>query len=154
MWRMRMKVVTKTGDGGKTTLYRKRVDKTSNHIKLLGELDAVVSAIGAFDNRTDLQDLIYKMMSIAAGYLPKEDLAGIIDEEISTLNTEDIAKEFVRPSNTKHLIRVQVRRAEIAAWEAEEHSLAKALNRLSDLYFILAEVGNESKTYFKNSGGV
>lgn len=134
------KVVTKTGDSGTTSLKGQRVQKTHPYIKLLGHLDHLSSMIGAYDDRPDLQNLIYRMSGAVAGYdVPLNDLPAI-EQEIESYDLSKIQSKFVRNKGLKHLIRTEIRKTEIAAWEAESEQVAQILNRLSDLYFILAEV--------------
>lgn len=135
------KVVTKTGDSGYTTLKGRRVPKTHISIVLLGQLDHINSMIGAYDNRPDLQDMLYRASSIAAGYEAKLDDLPAIEAEIAGYDLNQIYKKFVTPRSFLHVLRSTIRMAEISAWKAKQDNIARILNRLSDLYFIKAELG-------------
>lgn len=58
-----MSVTTKTGDGGKTSLYTgERVDKGSLRVETYGTIDEVGSALAmarAFSARPEIQEQIY-----------------------------------------------------------------------------------------------
>lgn len=132
------KVVTRGGDTGQTHLKGRRVPKTDPTIKLLGQLDKLNVLMGVYDRRQDLQNLVYRMSGAAAGYdVPLNDMESL-EREIQSHDLDLIYSKFVRPTDKLHLIRIAVREAEILAWEAGQGTVAKLLNRLSDLYFIRA----------------
>lgn len=135
------KVTTKKGDEGFTDLRRSRVPKTDPAIKLLGALDKLNVMIGVYSERKDHQNMIYRMSAVVAGFdVPLNDMSSI-EEEIASHELSRISNNFVMPTSPLHLVRVQIREVELLAWELEQRSVARLLNRLSDLYFILAELG-------------
>jgi cob(I)alamin adenosyltransferase len=159
-----MKITTKTGDKGETSLFGgRRVNKGSYFIEFVGKLDELQSLIGwcrceAKDLKVILdrvQDDIYRMMSIVGfemkcpksiKMIEKEDIA-FLDKEIEM--RQDLVKDlngFVRPGAVEVAARLHIARSNCRKVErfyvresggCEEHFL-KYLNRLSDLLFILA----------------
>ena len=157
-----MKITTKTGDNGDTSLFGgRRVSKASDFINLVGELDelqsfvgwAKVEAIGYEKILERVQDDIYRMMSVVGFEMKcpaniKEIEAADVEfleaeiegrqEEVKGLN------EFIRPGGTEaaarlHIARTVCRRVERKMVEIKiEGEILKYMNRLSDLLFILA----------------
>ena len=158
-----MKIYTKTGDAGLTSLYTgERVEKNSLRVQVYGAIDEADSALGiarAFVEVVDVREKIFAVQKL----LPRlmADFASLNREptitasDVKTLETEMDAlesslpplKEFLIPGNSKggsflDLARTITRRAERLACElskAEEvHEVDKIfLNRLSDYCFLL-----------------
>lgn len=158
-----MKIYTKTGDAGMTSLYTgERVDKNSLRVQVYGAIDEADSALGlarAFVTVDDVREKIFTVQKI----LPRlmADFASLNREplvtakDVSHLETEMDAlesslpplKEFLIPGATKggaflDLARTITRRAERLACELAKsepvHESDKIfLNRLSDYCFML-----------------
>lgn len=132
------KVVTKIGDNGMTLLKKRLVPKTNGAIRLIGKLDSVNALIGFHDNRPDLQNMLYRMSAVVMAYdVALADLPAI-EEEIQSFDLSVIKSKFVRCTHAFHIIRTAIREAEILAWEQDQVTVARHLNRLSDLYFVRA----------------
>lgn len=156
-------VSTGRGDDGTTTLLGSgRMSKDDPRIAVLGDVDEASSFLGlvrveAGEGELDellveTQRLLYRIMGDVA--MPKEDnFVGEKDLEYvqSALqewrSRTELPNEFVVPGESKlgallDVSRSVVRRAErslVAAGYSEEHPYAvRAVNRLSDLLYILA----------------
>lgn len=158
-----MKIYTKTGDAGLTSLYTgERVEKNSLRVQVYGAIDEADSALGlsrAFVQRDDVrakifavQKLLPRLMADFAS-LNRESL--ITSADVSQLESDMDAlenslpplKEFLVPGNTQggaflDLARTVTRRAERLACELAKsepvHESDKIfLNRLSDYCFLL-----------------
>jgi cob(I)alamin adenosyltransferase len=155
-------VSTRRGDDGTTTLLGAgRLSKSDARIIVLGDVDEATSFIGLARAKSDgdiaelligLQRLLYRVMGDVA--MPEEqNVVGPTDLEYLEAALEEwrdrteIPKEFVVPGESTlgaflDVARSVVRRAErslVAAGYAEEHPDAlKAVNRLSDLLFVVA----------------
>jgi len=158
-----MKITTKTGDKGETSLFGgRRVSKASVFIELVGELDELQSVVGwaclecsmyYMEILERAQDDIYRMMSVVGfemkcpGNIKAIDVedVGFLESEIEKRqdSVADI-KAFIRPGGSEaaarlHIARTVCRRVERRMVVAEvEGEMLKYLNRLSDLLFILA----------------
>lgn len=163
------KIVTRTGDGGKTGLGDgARVDKFSLRIVAIGEIDETNSHIGVLlcedlppDVRATLLDIQHDLFDLGGELsMPRHTLLG--DAQVAKLDgwlahyNADLPslEEFILPGGTRaaalaHVVRTVSRRAERAmvALGAEE-TVAPAprqyVNRLSDLMFVLARVLNRA----------
>ena len=155
-------VSTRGGDDGTTTLLGAgRISKHDARIIVLGDVDEASSSIGLTRAESDgdmeelligLQRLLYRIMGDVA--MPEEENAvgeselGYLDAALEEWrNRTEIPNEFVIPGETRlgallDVSRSVVRRAErslAAAGYAETHPDAfKAVNRLSDLLFVVA----------------
>ena len=155
-------VSTRGGDDGTTTLLGAgRISKHDARIIVLGDVDEASSSIGLARAESDgdmaelligLQRLLYRVMGDVA--MPEEENAvgeGDLEYLDAALeewrNRTEIPNEFVIPGETRRgalldVSRSVVRRAErslAAAGFAETHPDAfKAVNRLSDLLFVVA----------------
>ncbi len=158
-------VSTRRGDDGTTTLLGSgRISKSDIRIIVLGDVDEASSFVGlarAEVGDTEggmaglligLQRLLYRVMGDVA--MPNEkNVVGESDIEYLDAALEEwrsrtqIPKEFVVPGESRlgallDVARSVVRRAErnlVAAGYAEEHPDAlKAINRLSDVLFVVA----------------
>ena len=155
-------VSTRGGDDGTTTLLGAgRISKHDARIIVLGDVDEASSSIGLARVESDgdvaelligLQRLLYRIMGDVA--MPEEKNA-VDESDLAYLevaleewrNRTEIPNEFIIPGETKlgallDVSRSVVRRAErslAAAGYAEAHPDAfKAVNRLSDLLFVVA----------------
>lgn len=158
-----MKIYTKTGDAGLTSLYTgERVEKNSLRVQTYGAIDEADSALGmarAFAEIDDVREKIFTLQKL----LPRlmADFASLNREP--TITADDVAKlelemdalesslpplkEFLIPGNSKggaflDLARTITRRAERLACELSKsedvHESDKIfLNRLSDYCFLL-----------------
>ena len=158
-----MKIYTKTGDAGLTSLYTgERVDKNSLRVQTYGAIDEADSALGiarAFAEVKDVEEKIFaaqkllpRLMADFAS-LNREPL--ITFDDVKNLELEMDAlesslpplREFIIPGNSKggaflDLARTMTRRAERLACELSKservHEVDKIfLNRLSDYCFLL-----------------
>lgn len=155
-------VSTRRGDDGTTTLLGAgRLSKSDARIIVLGDVDEASSFVGLARAESDgdmaelligLQRLLYRVMGDVA--MPgEENVVGNTDLEYLEAALEewrdrtDLPNEFVVPGESRlgallDVSRSVVRRAErslVAAGYTEEHPAAlKAVNRLSDLLFVVA----------------
>ena len=167
-----MKIYTKTGDGGETSLYGGlRVGKDDARISAIGSVDEANSAVGlarsfCLDRHVDIvlariqSDLFVLGADLAAPLENKnalrtgaemvKTLEGSIDKADAYLPP---LKTFILPAGSKlssalHFVRSVVRRAEretVALSKVEDvnpHAIGY-LNRLSDLLFVLARKANK-----------
>ena len=155
-------VSTRRGDAGTTTLLGAgRLSKSDARVITLGDVDEASSFIGLARAEAEgdmaelligLQRLLYRVMGDVA--MPNEENAANEDDveyldgalEEWRARTE-LPNEFVVPGESRlgaqlDVARSVVRRAErslVAAGYAEEHPCAlKAVNRLSDVLFVIA----------------
>ncbi len=163
-----MKIYTKTGDKGKTSLFSGgRVLKSDLRIKAYGSVDELNSFIGMLsaceinhifkEILIKIQHKLYNLGSLLAVKgkvtykLPeiKEEDVHFIETEIDILNKNlDPLKEFILPGGNKqvaqcHICRTVCRRAErelveLSINEDVDLLLIRYLNRLSDFLFVLA----------------
>ena len=158
-----MKIYTKTGDAGLTSLYTgERVEKNSLRVQVYGAIDEADSALGlarAFvtvddvrEKIFDVQKMLPRLMADFASLnreptITAEDVAKLESEMDALESTLPPLKEFIIPGNTKggaflDLARTITRRAERLACELSKseqvHTSDKIfLNRLSDYCFML-----------------
>ena len=169
-------VSTGRGDDGTTTLLGSgRMPKDDPRIAVLGDVDEASSFLGLARAETgdeafgeiliETQRLLYRIMGDVA--MPKEDnFVGEKDLEFVDNAFEEwrgrtkLPNEFVVPGESRFgalldVSRSVVRRAErslVAAGYAEEHPYAvRAINRLSDLLFILARNADGGNPLSKGS---
>lgn len=156
-----MKIYTKKGDEGLTSLYDcSLVSKSCNLIELIGELDELNSFIGTIQSSeilSDLQIWIFDLSTIIANpkhkYLFDNDSSVInqIENEIDRL-TEKLPKlkNFILPSGNIHVCRAIARRCErklVRIIDDHDHIPPNCLiflNRLSDYLFTLARYENKN----------
>ena len=158
-----MKIYTKTGDKGLTSLYTgERVEKNSLRVQVYGAIDEADSALGIARAFVEVEDVREKIFAVQK-LLPKlmADFASLnreptinsadvkfLEEEMDALeNSLPPLREFLIPGNSKggaflDLARTITRRAERLACELskseEVHEVDKIfLNRLSDYCFLL-----------------
>jgi cob(I)alamin adenosyltransferase len=166
-------VSTGRGDDGTTTLLGSgRMQKNDPRIVVLGDVDEASSFLGLARAEADAevgglliecQRLLYRVMGDVA--MPKEansvgeeDLKLFDDALESWRGRTKLPREFVIPGESRlgallDVARSVVRRAErslVAAGYAAEHPYAvRAVNRLSDLLFVIARNADGEKTLSK-----
>ena len=169
-----MKIYTKTGDDGKTSLFdNSRVWKSHERIVSYGAIDELNSAVGiaiSMDLDHQLKEILVRIQNEL--FIVGSDLANpnmsdtkirttenmilLLENDIDTFESElSELTNFILPGGTLmssilHLSRTIARRAEthvIALSQKEEiNKIAIVyLNRLSDLLFVLARVLNKRK---------
>jgi cob(I)alamin adenosyltransferase len=169
-----MKIYTKTGDDGKTSLFdNSRVWKSHERIISYGAVDELNSAIGiaiSMDLDHQIKEILIRIQNdlfIVGSDLANPDMSDTkirtsenmilsLESDIDTFESElsDLSS-FILPGGTLlssilHLSRTISRRAEthvIALSQKEKINKTAAvyLNRLSDLLFILARTINKRK---------
>lgn len=164
-----MKIYTKNGDKGLTSLYDcSIISKGSDLIDLIGDLDELNSFIGIIDSNEILESIqtwVFDLSTIIANpkhkYKFDEDNAiiTIIEKEIDRL-TELMPrlKNFILPTGNIHLSRAVCRRCErklVGIIDNNDHIPNKCLaflNRLSDYLFTLARYENrDNEVIYKKS---
>jgi cob(I)alamin adenosyltransferase len=167
-----MKIYTKTGDKGQTSLYDgTRIDKDSLRVDAYGTIDELNSYIGLSRNYVkdkEVDEILFKIQKklffIAGELATKEDgkfkrtaneqdikkLEDIIDEYLKKIDT---VNAFIVPgtslaSANLHVARTVCRRAErrIITLSKEENInplLIKYVNRLSDTLYAMARYSEE-----------
>ena len=152
-----MKIYTKTGDKGTTSLYDcSRVSKSSILIDLLGDIDELNSFIGIIDSSfllKDIQTWLFDLGTIIANPNKKysfdmsQEFTKILEKEIDMM-TQQLPKltNFILPSGNIHLSRAIARRCERKLvdvitngdYKHIDDNCLVFLNRLSDYLFTLA----------------
>ncbi len=170
-----MKIYTKTGDKGTTSLYDcSRVSKSSILIDLLGDIDELNSFIGIIDSSfllKDIQTWLFDLGTIIANPNKKysfdisQEFTKILEKEIDMM-TQQLPKltNFILPSGNIHLSRAIARRCErklvdvitIGDYKHIDDNCLVFLNRLSDYLFTLARYdcfmkGKDENIYKKSS---
>lgn len=168
-----MKIYTKTGDKGETSLVGgKRVKKYDTLLEAYGTIDELNSNIGLVIAEekepflTDIQRMLFVVGGMLATetqnwikYWPDVDFAGLlqqIESEIDRMSAElEPFKGFILPQGSQliahiHVCRTVCRRAErLIVKIADENEayapLLKIVNRLSDYFFTLAEFCHKKK---------
>ena len=166
-----MKIYTKRGDKGKTSLINEiEVSKADERIELLGTIDELSVAIGFAkvimdDNvKEDLSSIQKELMFIMAGiadadnpmYQVDEDEIHALELKIDELeNSFDREKKLVlygdcEKSARLDLARVATRKAERYFWKIQKkYNLdilaTRYMNRLSDYFYILARFEDSKK---------
>jgi len=167
-----MKIYTKTGDDGKTSLFdNTRVWKSHNRIMSYGAIDELNSTLGivlAMKLDNDLNEIISKIQNdlfIVGSDLANPDMnnqeirttkkmVSVLEDVIDKLENElSELTSFILPGGTIlasiiHLARTIARRAEtyVVALSQNEEITNESfiyLNRLSDLLFIIARTINK-----------
>ena len=169
-----MKIYTKTGDEGKTSLFdNTRVWKSNARIMSYGTIDELNSTLGiaiSLDIDSKIKDVLVRIQNdlfIVGSDLANPDMSNtkirttekmveFLEKTIDAFETElDELNSFILPGGTLsasvlHLSRTVARRAEthvVALSQNEEITKPSSvyLNRLSDLLFVLARVTNKTK---------
>lgn len=162
-----MKIYTKTGDKGKTSLYDgTRVDKDSLRVDCYGTVDELNSTLGLARNFIEDEEIVNKIYEIqrelfnVAGELATSDgekfPQRVTDDKIADLEVfidtllERMPKvdQFIIPGSNKgsaalHVARTVCRRAERRVITLSRHEtigplLIKYVNRLSDTIYAMA----------------
>ena len=157
------RVTTRTGDSGSTRLADgTQVAKTDSRIVALGTVDELNSFLGLLVTelndasgqkplcvriQQELFDLGANLATVGATPLPEMDH---LDSAVADMNGKlPPLKEFVLPGGTRaaalaHVCRTICRRAERLLWELNEQPAdgARYLNRLSDVFFVMARTLN------------
>jgi cob(I)alamin adenosyltransferase len=171
-----MKIYTKSGDKGKTSLLSgERVEKSDIRIHAYGTIDELNSFIGVLNaleiakrHKKFLLQIQNKLFNIGSLIAVRKEVSFelpvitaddvlLLENEIDTLTDElPVLKEFIIPggdfvSAQCHVCRSVCRRAErlvieLAQTEPADDLIVKYLNRLSDYFFVLAR----KNTYEKN----
>lgn len=173
------KVVTKTGDQGSTGLADgSRRAKNDIRIHCIGEIDELNTVIGLMASYIDypetvdlVQHIQHDLFDLGAELcqpgklLLSEEYVEFLEKKIDLLNAELPAlKEFILPGGSTllgsiHLARTVCRRVERSFVDLEQHETVnpaslRYLNRLSDLFFILArfmaQQTGQPETYWKS----
>lgn len=171
-----MKIYTKTGDKGKTSLLGgNRVDKDSIRIEAYGTVDELNCFIGLaavevkdksiYNLLIKIQNSLFSIGSeLAAGseeIIKKYNLNKLNESEIHSIENEidnfnsqmEQLGAFILPGGSKisallHICRTVCRRAErnvvsLSKKEKIDNNIIVYLNRLSDLFFVLARYCNK-----------
>ena len=163
------KIVTRTGDDGTTGLGDgTRVSKDVARIAAMGEIDELNCAIGVVmaevlppDVRATLlvvQNDLFDLggeICIAGRTAMRGEPVALLDRRVAELNADLPAlREFVLPGGTRaaaacHVARATCRRAEralvaLARAESVSPTCLQYVNRLSDLFFVVARVLNRA----------
>ena len=169
-----MKIYTKTGDEGKTSLFdNSRVWKSDNRIMSYGAVDELNSALGilgSLDLESELMVVVSRIQNdlfVVGSDLANPDMSNTkirttnemveyLEQIIDNFEAElpDLVS-FILPGGTLissilHLSRTVARRAETHVVElSRKEEINKIsgiyLNRLSDLLFVLARIANKRK---------
>ena len=170
-----MKIYTRTGDKGQTSLYDgTRVDKDNIRVESYGTLDELNSYIGLCalyaegEDKKVLKDLQLKLFSVSGELATKEEgkyknvvneddinnLENIIDSYIKKI---DEVNAFIIPgtsliSANLHIARTICRRAErriytLSKVDSVSPLIIKYINRLSDLLYAIARYNEKELNY-------
>lgn len=165
------KVYTRTGDEGQTSLIGGvRVSKSSVRVEAYGDVDELNAAVGIARGQVRDEEISKILIEIQNDlFIIGADLASPPDIEVPRISTDRIKeleslidklledleplKEFILPSGSSgganlHFCRTVSRRAErrvVSLVEKEDINTNSLiyLNRLSDLFFVMARVENK-----------
>jgi len=169
-----MKIYTKTGDGGKTSLFdNSRVWKSDERIMSYGAIDELNSSLGialSLELDDEVKEILIKIQNdlfVVGSDLANPDMSDkkirttvdmieFLEQKIDLLEPQlEPLTSFILPGGTLlasilHLSRTISRRAEthvVALSKTEEINKEAAiyLNRFSDLMFILSRIINNRK---------
>lgn len=165
-----MKVYTKTGDKGETSLWDgTRVSKDHPIIKALGSIDELTSHLGKIKSQislksvreelNELQKKLIVLMGMVAGYQDNEKYISepdieVLEKAIDYYESQSHAfTEFILPGKCPlsadiDIARTVARRAEreLISCEDVEHLVKRYMNRLADYLFMLARYMDEMNT--------
>lgn len=162
------RVTTRAGDSGTTSLADgNKLPKTDKQFDAIGNVDELNSHLGVLIAELPAGEALYTLAQqvqqelfdlgatlATAGQTPPPALA-LLEREVAALNdTLPPLTEFVLPGGTRaaaaaHVCRAVCRRAERSLWALDtEHArpCAQYLNRLSDLFFVIARCCNAGQT--------
>lgn len=161
-------VTTKGGDSGRTSLYSGEfLFKSESVFDVMGELDLLSSEMGYdvpiefVEVMEEIQRHLYYMMSIVATSSNSDNYPTVNDKTVPVEYLErlmkrlmrgiDIKPHFVLPSSRLDILRARTRNAErvlikyvqdikksISVDYGDLHHCQRYLNRLSDLFFVMA----------------
>ncbi|WP_054710712.1 cob(I)yrinic acid a,c-diamide adenosyltransferase [Bacillus sp. JCM 19041] len=164
-----MKIYTKGGDKGRTSLIGKRVDKTDARIEAIGAIDELNSSLGmavALVTKEGLHDLQQELLIISHQLFDVgADLANNTMEMEMKMTPEHTKmleiridhytksvgplKQFILPGGSEsacalHRCRTDARRAErkMSVLDVYDGPLGPYINRLSDYFFTVARLAN------------
>ena len=169
-----MKIYTKTGDAGETSLLGgERVRKDHDRIEAYGTVDELNSHVGVVRaawqggpidaDLAAIQSDLFDIGALLASATPNERFRGVGDDRIAALERlidrmeSELAplKNFVLPGGSAeaaatHVARTVCRRVErmvVALGDPSEdaHRAIRYLNRLSDLLFVAARYANHCR---------
>ncbi|MDO8515058.1 MAG: cob(I)yrinic acid a,c-diamide adenosyltransferase [bacterium] len=132
-----MKIYTKTGDNGTTSLFGgKRVSKNNKTIEALGAIDELNAWMGVLKLTKIQRDL----MEISSGIVRQNRVLELEQEIDKMQNKLPRLNNFILPQNNIHIARAVCRRAERCVVDAgrSRHDVIVYLNRLNDYLFVLA----------------
>ncbi len=164
------RVTTRRGDAGETSLADgSSIAKSSDRIHTVGAVDELNSFVGWLRAKLDdpeifdatlgrLQQELFDLGAHLAtvGMVPAP-AADWIEAEVERLNEQlPPLTEFVIPGGSEacaltHVCRTVCRRAERHAWATEDvDDAARYLNRLSDLFFVMARtIGRDEESQWR-----
>ncbi|MEK4564810.1 cob(I)yrinic acid a,c-diamide adenosyltransferase [Alkalihalobacillus sp. FSL R5-0424] len=167
-----MKIYTKQGDKGETSLIGGRLPKHDSQIELLGTLDELNSFVGLARAELAYPELEHELLKIqhelfdcgsdlSYKQLENDQEKKLTDTETAWLeqrvdywmNVTPPIKRFILPGGTKaasalHVCRTMARKAErqltkcLVEKDAANPAIQQYLNRLSDYFFVVARVAN------------
>ena len=162
-----MKVYTKTGDAGSTSLYTgERIEKSSQRVEAYGTIDELTSALGlarSLTEQKEVQDAVLELqkqlLSLMAELASSDSVGKYIDESHVAAIEASIDKidaqlpplrEFIIPGDNPssaalNVSRTIARRAEreiLRLTKSEEigRPLLAMINRISDYCFVLGRL--------------
>lgn len=170
-----MKIYTKTGDKGQTSLFDNvRVDKDDIRVESYGTVDELMSALGVAKNFledekavgeiTEIQNKLFTVGAVLATKDQAKLKVSITEEDIAALEAlidEYMGKVggfrgFIVPGTNRgsaflHLARTICRRAErhvitLSRTEETDPKVLRYLNRLSDVIYAMASYFEEERT--------
>ncbi|OPL08368.1 MAG: cobalamin adenosyltransferase [delta proteobacterium ML8_F1] len=174
-----MKIYTKTGDTGQTSLYsEQRVDKDSARVEAYGTVDELGAALGLAKNfseesviKSEITAIQKKLFHVAGDLAtvgtpfpykiqPRdvEALESKMDIYLEIMNKEQKNKFILPGSNafsaSLHVARTVCRRAErrilaLSRKEEVDPVLIKYVNRLSDFIYALARINETDLEYME-----
>lgn len=172
-----MKIYTKTGDKGQTSLYDgTRVDKDDIRVESYGTLDELNSYLGLCvlyaenEDKKILKDIQLKLFSVSGELATKkegkyknivteDDVKSLEDLIDSYVAKTDKVDAFIVPGSSLlsanlHIARTVCRRAErriftLSKVDAVSPILIKYVNRLSDLIYAIARYNEKELIYIK-----
>jgi len=163
-----MKIYTRKGDKGLTSIKHKRIKKNSQTIQLLSYIDDLQTSIGflLFNMNNDpeyfviknIQKELFRLSSVIAGYQVMfdtnlyKDLEKRIDEidsELPKLKNFIIAGLGVNELELyAHQCRTKTRIVETHIYDSIGEDIRTFFNRLSDYFFILVRKYNTNETAY------
>lgn len=171
-----MKIYTKTGDAGTTSLvHTKNIAKSDDRVEVMGTIDELTSHIGLIKTKIQdekvnsfLEEIQHTLMTVMAGiadsynmkYKLKDDESEKLEKEIDRLETLfDRPKQFILPGENPVSAQIDVtrtvaRRAErclsqVSIKFGSDTGAKRFMNRLADYLYVLARYYDA--VYVKNA---